>query len=137
MWGTWWVWDARLTSELVLLFLYLGVIALSGAFSEAARGIKVASLLAIVGVVNLPIIHFSVEWWNTLHQGATITKFAKPSIDPSMLWPLLISILGFALLLAALTCLRLRSQILIFEQHRPWVRQLLDSKADSTQKEQN
>ncbi len=126
MWGTWWVWDARLTSELVLLFLYLGVIALAGAFSEAARGIKVASLLAIVGVVNLPIIHYSVEWWNTLHQGATITKFAKPSIDPSMLWPLLISLLGFALLLAALTCLRLRSQILIFEQHRPWVRQLVD-----------
>jgi heme exporter protein C len=137
MWGTWWVWDARLTSELVLLFLYLGVIALAGAFSEAARGIKVASLLAIVGVVNLPIIHYSVEWWNTLHQGATITKFAKPSIDPSMLWPLLISILGFALLLAALTCLRLRSQILIFEQHRPWVRQLVDSMAASSQKEQN
>jgi len=116
------VWDARLTSELVLLFLYLGVLALAGAFSDLQRGIKVASLLAIVGVVNLPIIHYSVEWWNTLHQGATITKFAKPSIDASMLWPLLINILAFALMLAAFICLRLRSQILKFEQHRPWVR---------------
>ncbi|MDX1392480.1 MAG: heme ABC transporter permease, partial [Rheinheimera sp.] len=80
MWGTWWVWDARLTSELILLFLYLGIIALSGAFSDRQTGAKASSLLAIVGVINLPVIHFSVEWWNTLHQGASITKFAKPSI---------------------------------------------------------
>lgn len=124
MWGTWWVWDARLTSELILLFLYLGVIALSGAFADRQLGAKASALLAVVGVVNLPIIHFSVEWWNTLHQGATITKFAKPSIDPSMLWPLVLGILGFALLLAALTCLRLRTAILLNEQHRPWVRTL-------------
>lgn len=122
MWGTWWVWDARLTSELILLFLYLGVIALSGAFSDRQTGAKAASLLAIVGVINLPVIHFSVEWWNTLHQGASITKFAKPSIDPSMLWPLLISILAFKLLMLALLCLRLRTAILVNEQHRPWVR---------------
>lgn len=125
MWGTWWVWDARLTSELILLFLYLGVMALSGAFSDRQTGYKVACLLAVVGVINLPIIHFSVEWWNTLHQGASITKFAKPSIDPSMLWPLLISIAAFAVLLLALTCLRLRTAILLNEQHRPWVKALL------------
>ncbi|MBV2127825.1 heme ABC transporter permease [Arsukibacterium indicum] len=125
MWGAWWVWDARLTSELILLFLYLGVIALNGAFSDRQVGAKVSSLLALIGVINLPIIHFSVEWWNTLHQGATITKFARPSIDPSMLWPLLISILAFAVLLMALTCLRLRTAILVNEQHRPWVRKLV------------
>ena len=125
MWGAWWVWDARLTSELILLFLYLGVIALNGAFSDRQVGAKVSSLLALIGVINLPIIHFSVEWWNTLHQGASITKFAKPSIDPSMLWPLLISILAFAVLLMALTCLRLRTAILVNEQHRPWVRKLV------------
>lgn len=125
MWGTWWVWDARLTSELILLFLYLGVMALQNAFNDRSTGDKAASLLAVVGVVNLPIIHFSVEWWNTLHQGATITKFAKPSIDPSMLWPLLLCILGFALLFGALTCLRLRTAILQHEQHRPWVRQFV------------
>ena len=124
MWGTWWVWDARLTSELILLFLYLGVIALSGAFSDRQTGAKAASLLAVVGVINLPIIHFSVEWWNTLHQGASITKFAKPSIDPSMLWPLLISIVAFKVLMLALLCLRLRTAILINEQHRPWVKAL-------------
>ncbi|GAB2925228.1 heme ABC transporter permease [Rheinheimera gaetbuli] len=124
MWGTWWVWDARLTSELILLFLYLGVIALSGAFSDRQTGAKAASLLAVVGVINLPIIHFSVEWWNTLHQGASITKFGKPSIDPSMLWPLLISILAFKVLMLALLCLRLRTAILVNEQHRPWVKAL-------------
>lgn len=128
MWGTWWVWDARLTSELILLFLYLGVIALNGAFSDRQTGSKVACLLAVVGVVNLPIIHFSVEWWNTLHQGASITKFAKPSIDPSMLWPLLISILAFAVLMLALTCLRLRTAILVNEQHRPWVKSWVGGK---------
>lgn len=129
MWGTWWVWDARLTSELILLFLYLGVIALQNAFSEQATGDKAAAVLALVGVVNLPIIHYSVEWWNTLHQGATITKFAKPSIDPSMLWPLLICILALGVLFAALTCQRLRTSILRHEQHRSWVRQWAQEQA--------
>lgn len=126
MWGTWWVWDARLTSELILLFLYLAVIALSGAFADRQTGAKAASLLAVVGVINLPIIHFSVEWWNTLHQGASITKFAKPSIDASMLWPLLISILAFKVLMLALLCLRLRTAILQNEQHRPWVKAMAE-----------
>ncbi len=121
MWGAWWVWDARLTSELILLFLYLGVIALYHAFDDVKTAEKAAGILAIVGVVNLPIIHFSVEWWNTLHQGATITKFAKPSISPDMLWPLLIEIIGFALFFAAVATIRLRNEILRKESHRPWV----------------
>lgn len=125
MWGTWWEWDARLTSELILLFLYLGVIALAGAFSDRQTGTKVACLLAVVGFVNVPIIHFSVEWWNTLHQGASITKFDKPSVHPSMLWPLLVSLLGFYLLMLALLCVRLRTAILQNEQHRPWVKEVL------------
>lgn len=121
MWGTWWVWDARLTSELVLLFLYLGVIALSHAFDDQKNAARAAGILAIVGVINLPIIHFSVEWWNTLHQGATITKFAKPSIASEMLWPLLACILGFAFFFVALTMTRLRNEIISRESHRPWV----------------
>ncbi len=122
--GAWWVWDARLTSELVLLFLYLGVIALYHAFDDQKTAAKAAGILAIVGVINLPIIHFSVEWWNTLHQGATITKFAKPSIAPEMLWPLLACIFGFAFFFAALTMIRLRNEILSRESHRPWVCEL-------------
>ncbi len=128
MWGTWWVWDARLTSELILLFLYLGVIALQNAFNEQETGDKAASVLALVGVVNLPIIHYSVEWWNTLHQGSTITKFAKPSIDPSMLWPLLICILALGVLFGGLVCQRLRTAILQHEQHRAWVRQWVEER---------
>ncbi|TQO84952.1 heme ABC transporter permease [Vibrio cholerae] len=124
MWGAWWVWDARLTSELVLLFLYLGVIALYHAFDDQKTAAKAAGILAIVGVINLPIIHFSVEWWNTLHQGASITKFDKPSIAPEMLWPLLACILGFAFFFAALTMIRLRNEILSRESHRPWVSEL-------------
>ncbi|EHU5005030.1 heme ABC transporter permease [Vibrio vulnificus] len=124
MWGTWWVWDARLTSELILLFLYLGVIALYHAFDDQKTAAKAAGILAIVGVINLPIIHFSVEWWNTLHQGATITKFAKPSIASTMLWPLLTNILGFAFFFAAVTMVRFRNEIISKESHRSWVRQL-------------
>ncbi|PCS22018.1 heme ABC transporter permease [Candidatus Enterovibrio escicola] len=126
MWGAWWVWDARLTSELILLFLYLGVIALYNSFEDERTSVRIAGILAMVGVVNLPIIHFSVEWWNTLHQGASITKFAKPSIAPDMLWPLLLNILGFALFLGALTLMGLRNNILQREAHRPWVRQLVE-----------
>lgn len=121
MWGAWWVWDARLTSELILLFLYLGVIALYHAFDDDKTAAKAAGILAIVGVINLPIIHFSVEWWNTLHQGATITKLGRPSISNDMLWPLLCNILGFAFFFVALTLIRLRNEIIQKESHRPWV----------------
>ncbi|EGU49077.1 heme exporter protein C [Vibrio ichthyoenteri ATCC 700023] len=121
MWGAWWVWDARLTSELILLFLYLGVIALYHAFDDQKTAAKAAGILAIVGIINLPIIHFSVEWWNTLHQGATITKFDKPSISNDMLWPLLLNIAGFAFFFGTVTMIRLRNEIISKESHRPWV----------------
>ena len=121
MWGTWWVWDARLTSELILLFLYLGVIALYTSFEDKEQGSKAAGIIAVVGVVNLPIIHYSVEWWNTLHQGATITKFDKPSIAPEMLWPLLISILGMSALCGYVVLRRLQNEILRREFKRSWV----------------
>ncbi|MEQ8195701.1 MAG: heme ABC transporter permease CcmC, partial [Rhodospirillales bacterium] len=90
MWGTWWVWDARLTSVLVLLFLYLGYIALYNAFDDRRRGARAASILALVGFVNVPIIKFSVDWWNTLHQPASVMRFGGPTIDASMLTPLLL-----------------------------------------------
>ena len=109
-WGTWWVWDGRLTSMLVLFFLYLGVIALARAYDEPGRGAKMASILALLGLVNLPIIKFSVEWWNTLHQPASIT-LSGSSIDPAMLVPLLISAFGFALLMASAVLMRMRALI--------------------------
>lgn len=121
MWGTWWVWDARLTSELILLFLYLGVMALYNSFDDKEQGGKAAGIIAVVGVVNLPIIHYSVEWWNTLHQGSTITKFDKPSIAPTMLWPLLISILGMVAFCGYVILKRLQNEILRREFKRPWV----------------
>ncbi len=93
-WGAYWVWDARLTSELVLLFLYFGVIGLASAYDDLRQGARAAAVLALVGVVNVPIIHFSVKWWNTLHQGETVRVFGKSSIDGSMLWPLLIMALA-------------------------------------------
>src|SRR5262249_35980587 len=95
MWGTWWVWDARLTSFLVLFFLYLGHIALANAFEDFGRGQRAAAILALVGVVNLPIIKFSVDWWNTLHQPASISRFARPAIDPAILTPLLVMAAAF------------------------------------------
>ena len=110
MWGTWWVWDARLTSVLVLFFLYLGYIALVNAFDDPARGARAGSILALVGVVNLPIIKFSVDWWNTLHQPASITLTGS-TIDPSMLWPLLVMAMGFMLLFVALLMVRMRSML--------------------------
>ncbi len=95
MWGAWWVWDARLTSELILLFLYLGYMALLSAFEDRRTGARAGAILALVGVINIPIIHYSVEWWNTLHQGPTVTKFDKPSIHISMLIPLLLMAVAF------------------------------------------
>ena len=96
MWGTWWVWDARLTSMLVLFFFYLGYILLSNAFERKIDGSKSASVLAIIGVINLPIIKFSVDWWHTLHQPSSILRFEGPSIDNQMLLPLILMITGFS-----------------------------------------
>lgn len=125
MWGTWWVWDARLTSELILFFLYLGVLALYSAFQDSRVGAKAACVLALVGVINLPIIHFSVQWWNTLHQGASITKFEKPSIALPMLTPLILAIFGFLALYLWLTLIRYRNMLLQDEIKRAWVKNLM------------
>ena len=109
MWGTWWVWDARLTSVLILFFLYLGYIALVNAFDDPARGGRAGSVLALVGVVNLPIIKFSVDWWNTLHQPASVVRMGGPRIDVAMLVPLLVMAAGFSALFLALLLIRMRT----------------------------
>jgi heme exporter protein C len=111
MWGTWWAWDARLTSVLVLFFLYLGYIALANAFDDPSRGARAASVLALIGVVDLPIIKFSVNWWNTLHQPASILRAGGPTIDKSMLVPLIVMALGYALLFATLLLVRMRTAL--------------------------
>ncbi len=112
MWGTWWVWDARLTSVLILFFLYLGHIALSNAFDDPTRGGRAAAILALVGVVNVPIIKFSVDWWNTLHQPASVFRLGGPAIDPSMLLPLLLMALGFTFYFVSVVLVRIRAEIL-------------------------
>lgn len=127
MWGVWWVWDARLTSELILLFLYLGIIALYAAIEDKRSAARAVSVLALVGVVNIPIIHYSVEWWHTLHQGPTVTKFDKPSIDSRMLWPLLAMALSFMCYHAALVLSRMRTELLSRERFSQWVKEALDS----------
>ena len=125
MWGAWWVWDARLTSELILLFLYLGVIALYNAVEDKRTAARAASILALVGVVNIPIIHYSVEWWNTLHQGPTVTKFDAPSIDIDMLIPLLLMAVAFKLFYALVVLMRARCEILQRERNSGWVKELV------------
>ena len=129
MWGTWWVWDARLTSELILLFLYLGIMGLQSAIPDRRNASRAAALLALVGVVNIPIIHFSVEWWNTLHQGATVSKFDKPSIHISMLIPLLVMAVAFKLFFATVVLMRARCELLERERNSAWVRELLNVEA--------
>lgn len=112
MWGTWWVWDARLTSVLVLFFLYLGHIALSNAFDDQSRGNRAAAILALVGFINVPIIKFSVDWWSTLHQPASVIRLDGPTLHSSMLWPLLVMALGFKLYYVSLLLLRVKSELL-------------------------
>ncbi|MBA4790025.1 MAG: heme ABC transporter permease [Rhizobiales bacterium] len=112
MWGTYWVWDARLTSVLVLLLLYLGLMALRAAVDDPGRAGRAGAVLTLVGVVNLPIVKFSVDWWNTLHQPASVFRMDGPTIDPAMLWPLLTCALGFTLLFLALHMLAMRTEIL-------------------------
>ena len=112
MWGTWWVWDARLTSVLVLLFLYLGHMALTHAFDDPGRGARAAAILALVGAVNVPIIKFSVDWWNTLHQPSSLVRMDGPSIDTSMLIPLLLMIFAFSFYFATVLLVRVRGELL-------------------------
>ncbi|MDO6777562.1 MULTISPECIES: heme ABC transporter permease [unclassified Shewanella] len=129
MWGTWWVWDARLTSELVLLFLYLGVISLYASFEDKVLAARAAGILAIVGVINIPIIKYSVDWWSSLHQPATIKITEKSSMPMEMLAPLLINIVGFGLMIGAITLLRYKAEILARNGMRPWVRELAKAEA--------
>jgi heme exporter protein C len=111
MWGTWWVWDGRLTSVLILFFLYLGYVALHDAFDDPNRGARAASILAIVGVVNLPVIKFSVDWWNTLHQPASVFRMDGPTIDPAMLWPLFVMAIMFKLYFVTVWLVRIKAQL--------------------------
>jgi len=122
MWGTWWVWDARLTSELILLFLYLGFLALQAAIDEPRRADKAGAILALVGVVNVPIIYFSVKWWNTLHQGASVSINKSPSMAATMLWGMLLMALCFWMYSFAVALLRVRAIILERERTSEWVK---------------
>jgi heme exporter protein C len=110
-WGTWWEWDGRLTSVLVLFFLYLGYMALRSALDETSKASKAAAILCLVGTINIPIIRFSVEWWNTLHQKASIVRAGGPSLDPSLLHPLLVMGVAYLLIFAALTLAAMRAEI--------------------------
>lgn len=121
MWGTYWEWDPRLTSELVLLFLYLGYMGLRAAIDDTARADRASAVLALVGIINLPIIHYSVDWWNSLHQGHTLLKFGKASMPPSMLVPLLLMMLAFTLYFAAVLLVRARGEILRRERNARWI----------------
>ena len=127
MWGTYWVWDPRLVSELILLFLFLGYMALRSAVDDVQRADRVSAVLAIVGVVNVPIIHYSVEWWNSLHQTASVMKFSKPTMPMSMLIPLLTMTLGFTLLFVALLLTRLRAEVLSRERSAAWIRETVSA----------
>ncbi|MFZ4500895.1 MAG: heme ABC transporter permease CcmC [Burkholderiaceae bacterium] len=124
MWGTWWVWDARLTSELILLFLYLGFMALQASIDDPRRADKASAILALVGVVNVPIIYFSVIWWNTLHQGASVSLTKAPSMAQTMLWGMLLMSLCYWMYSIAMALTRLRAIILEREAHTEWVTRL-------------
>jgi heme exporter protein C len=129
MWGTYWVWDARLTSELILFFLYMGFIALQSSIDDPRRADKASAILALVGAVNVPIIYFSVKWWNTLHQGASVSITKSPSMAATMLWGMLIMAICFWMYAIAVTLIRTRSIILKREAHTDWVRELPEMKA--------
>ena len=126
MWGTWWVWDARLTSELILLFLYAAVLATSNAYQNKDQGDRIIAILTLVGLVDLPVIHYSVYWWNTLHQGATLSVFSKPNIDSRMLYPLLLTMMGFSLHCLFVIVSKTRNELLLRERRQEWVRRLFE-----------
>ena len=126
MWGAWWVWDARLTSELILLFLYLGYMALVVSIPNRRAAAQAGAILLLVGMANIPIIHFSVDWWNTLHQPATITKIGAPSIHRQMLWPLLVMALAFMIFYIATLFTAIRAALLEQEGSAKWAREALE-----------
>ena len=127
-WGTWWVWDARLTSELILLFLYLGYMALLAAIDDTRRADRAGALLAVVGAVNVPVIYFSVKWWNTLHQGASISMTAAPKMASTMLTAMLLMTLAFWAYAFAVVFMRTRAIVLEREQHTEWVGSLAEGR---------
>jgi len=124
MWGTWWVWDARLTSELILLFLYLAYMSLNNAFDNPKTAAKASSVLAIVGLVNIPIIYYSVEWWNSLHQGSSVSV-TKVSMQIDMFYALLLISFAFKFLYGALVLMRARDEVLVREQNSRWVKAII------------
>ena len=128
MWGAWWVWDARLTSELILFFLYLGFMALQASIDDPRRADKAGAIVALVGVVNVPIIYFSVKWWNTLHQGASVSLNKSPTMAMTMLWGMLLMALCLWMYSIAIALTRVRAIILEREAHTDWVRQLSEVK---------
>jgi heme exporter protein C len=121
MWGTWWQWEPRLTSVVVLLFFYLGYMALRASFDDTQRADRASAILAIVGAINVPIVKYSVVWWSGLHQGPTISKMASPSITWDMAWPMLLMLLAFVLYFAAVMCDRVRVEILRRERNAGWL----------------
>jgi len=123
-WGTWWVWDARLTSELILLFLYIGYMSLAAAIDDVRRADKASAVLALVGVVNVPIIYYSVKWWNTLHQGASVSLTRAPSMAESMLLGMLLMALAFWMYTIAVSLMRVRAIIMERERASLWVQEL-------------
>jgi heme exporter protein C len=129
MWGTWWVWDARLTSELILLFLYIGFMALQAAIDDPRRADKAGAILALVGVVNVPIIYFSVKWWNTLHQGASVSITRAPSMAKAMFLGMILMAVAFWMYSIAVALMRARAIILERESHTDWVRRTLGDEA--------
>ena len=122
-WGTWWQWDARITSTLILFIMYLGLISLHSSFSNYEKADKLLSWLAIVGAINIPIIKKSVDWWSTLHQSASITLTDKPSIDPSMLYPLIGSMIGFFGIIICLVIISSKYQIFLREKNKSWIKE--------------
>jgi heme exporter protein C len=128
-WGAWWVWDARLTSELILLFLYIGFMALQSSIDEPRRADKAGAVLALVGVVNVPIIYYSVKWWNTLHQGSSLNMKSAPTMAMTMLLGMLIMALAFWAYTIAMTLIRVRCIVLERERHTDWVKTYMESKS--------
>jgi heme exporter protein C len=121
MWGTWWAWDVRVTTETVLLFFYLGYLLLARSFDDVSRSDRTTAILAIVGSVNVPIVKYSVVWWNSLHQGSTVLKFGTPAMHSSMLWPFYVAMIAIVLFIGAALCLRVRAEILRRDRRAQWV----------------
>jgi len=124
-WGTFWIWDARLTSELILLFIYFGIIAIRSAIPEPTLAAKASSVITLIGLVNIPIIHFSVDWWHTLHQGPTLFKLGRPAIAANMMWPLLAMMAAFFLYYVWVMMIKIRIELIKREKNTAWVKLII------------